>query len=254
MLEVERGERLDRAGLEAAASDHREVGGSLRQGEGHHAPHLRRRRQRQQLTAAGAGLYLPRSISHLKEDAMKPHKLLSLDAVEAIYSGAIIALHGVDLLLEQGKILALLGANGAGKTTTLKAISNLLPAERGQVTAGSISFDGLDVTRTRTSDLVRPVLFRCWKAVIASVRLASRRTSSPADSGGRARGRNRCRYRTDLWLLPAAGRKAKDTCWPDLWRRTADDCHWPRTHVEAAPPGARRAVHGTGSAGRGSDL
>jgi branched-chain amino acid transport system ATP-binding protein len=86
---------------------------------------------------------------------MHPYTLLSVENVEAVYSGAIVALHGVDLALEQGKILALLGANGAGKTTTLKAISNLLPAERGQVTAGRISFDGLDVTKTRTSDLVR---------------------------------------------------------------------------------------------------
>lgn len=86
---------------------------------------------------------------------MHPCTLLTVANVEAVYSNAIVALHDVDLRLDQGKILALLGANGAGKTTTLKAISNLLPAERGRVTAGEIRFDGLDATRTPTSELVR---------------------------------------------------------------------------------------------------
>jgi branched-chain amino acid transport system ATP-binding protein len=86
---------------------------------------------------------------------MAAKALLTVSAVEAVYSNAIVALHGVDLTLEQGRILALLGANGAGKTTTLKAISNLLPAERGRVTAGQILFDGRDATKTATSDLVR---------------------------------------------------------------------------------------------------
>ena len=81
--------------------------------------------------------------------------LLVVEDVEANYNNAIVALRGVTLALRRGEILALLGANGAGKTTTLKAVSNLLPAERGQITAGRIIFDGLDVTRTPTSELVR---------------------------------------------------------------------------------------------------
>lgn len=81
--------------------------------------------------------------------------LLTATNVEAAYSNAIVALHGVNLTLAKGKILALLGANGAGKTTTLKAISNLLPAERGRVTAGDIRFASHDVTKTSTADLVR---------------------------------------------------------------------------------------------------
>lgn len=86
---------------------------------------------------------------------MQSSPLLSVTDLEAVYSNAIVALHGVNLSLAEGKILALLGANGAGKTTTLKAVSNLLPAERGRVTAGSIRFGTLDVTRTTTADLVR---------------------------------------------------------------------------------------------------
>ena len=81
--------------------------------------------------------------------------LLSLDGVEAVYQHTIAALHGVSLSVLPGQIHALLGANGAGKSTTLKAVSNLLPAERGLVTAGRIVFDGIDVGRTSPADLVR---------------------------------------------------------------------------------------------------
>ncbi|MGR5519034.1 ATP-binding cassette domain-containing protein, partial [Vibrio harveyi] len=64
-------------------------------------------------------------------------------------------LHDVSLTVRRGEIHALLGANGAGKSTTLKAVSNLLPAERGQITAGTIRFDGRDVARTTPAQLVR---------------------------------------------------------------------------------------------------
>ena len=63
--------------------------------------------------------------------------LLSLDGVEATYNHAIRALSGVSLTVRTGEIVALLGANGAGKTTALKALSGLLPAERGQIAAGT---------------------------------------------------------------------------------------------------------------------
>ena len=81
--------------------------------------------------------------------------LLRIEAVEAAYQRSIVALHGVSLDVRAGEIHALLGANGAGKSTTLKAVSNLLPAERGQVTAGRIVFDGQDVGRASPADLVR---------------------------------------------------------------------------------------------------
>ncbi len=81
--------------------------------------------------------------------------LLVVDDVRATYNHAITALQGVSLTVERGEIVALLGANGAGKTTTLKALSNLLPAERGQISAGSIHFDGRDVSTTAPADLVR---------------------------------------------------------------------------------------------------
>ena len=67
---------------------------------------------------------------------------LSVNNIEVVYSHVILVLKGVSLSVPKGGIVALLGANGAGKTTTLKAISNLLHAERGEVTKGSIEFDG----------------------------------------------------------------------------------------------------------------
>jgi branched-chain amino acid transport system ATP-binding protein len=71
--------------------------------------------------------------------------LLSVKNIEVIYDRVILALKGVSLDVPKGGIVALLGANGAGKTTTLKAISNLLRAERGDVTKGAILFDGAEV-------------------------------------------------------------------------------------------------------------
>ena len=64
--------------------------------------------------------------------------MLLVNGIEVIYNHVILVLKGVSLEVPEGNIVALLGANGAGKTTTLKAISNLLRAERGEVTKGSI--------------------------------------------------------------------------------------------------------------------
>jgi branched-chain amino acid transport system ATP-binding protein len=68
--------------------------------------------------------------------------LLSVSNIEVIYNHVILVLKGVSLHVPQGGIVALLGANGAGKTTTLKAISNLLRAERGDITKGHIDYRG----------------------------------------------------------------------------------------------------------------
>jgi branched-chain amino acid transport system ATP-binding protein len=80
---------------------------------------------------------------------------LNVNNVEVIYDHVILVLKGVSLQVQKGRIVALLGANGAGKTTTLKAISNLLRAERGEVTKGSIEFDGKRIDRLTPNDLVR---------------------------------------------------------------------------------------------------
>ncbi len=81
--------------------------------------------------------------------------LLSVNNIEVIYDHVILVLKGVSLEVAEGGIVALLGANGAGKTTTLKAISNLLKAERGEVTKGSILYEGGRVEALTPSDLVK---------------------------------------------------------------------------------------------------
>jgi branched-chain amino acid transport system ATP-binding protein len=82
-------------------------------------------------------------------------KILSVSNIEVIYDHVILVLKGVSLDVPKGGIVALLGANGAGKTTTLKAISNLLHAERGDVTKGSIVFQGDEVQDLSPNELVR---------------------------------------------------------------------------------------------------
>jgi branched-chain amino acid transport system ATP-binding protein len=81
--------------------------------------------------------------------------ILTVNNVEVIYDHVILVLKGVSLEVPRGGIVALLGANGAGKTTTLKAISNLLRSERGEVTKGSIVFDGEEVHDLSPNQLVR---------------------------------------------------------------------------------------------------
>jgi branched-chain amino acid transport system ATP-binding protein len=82
-------------------------------------------------------------------------RILAVNNIEVVYDHVILVLKGVSLDVPRGGIVALLGANGAGKTTTLKAISNLLHSERGEVTKGSIVFDGEEVQASSPNELVR---------------------------------------------------------------------------------------------------
>ncbi len=81
--------------------------------------------------------------------------LLVVNGIEVIYNHVILVLKGVSLTVPEGKIVALLGANGAGKTTTLRAVSNLLKAERGDVTKGSITYKGEAIEGLTPADLVK---------------------------------------------------------------------------------------------------
>lgn len=102
---------------------------------------------REESTVAGATAMQPTS-------AGKAAVALSVDNIEVVYDHVVLVLKGVSLAVPEGAIVALLGANGAGKTTTLKAVSNLLHAERGEVTKGSISFRGREVHRLTPNELV----------------------------------------------------------------------------------------------------
>ncbi|RLA37709.1 MAG: ABC transporter ATP-binding protein [Gammaproteobacteria bacterium] len=81
--------------------------------------------------------------------------LLEVNNIEVIYDHVILVLKGVSLAVPEGGVVALRGANGAGKSTTLKAISNLLGAERGDVTKGSITYQGENVHALNPAELVK---------------------------------------------------------------------------------------------------
>lgn len=136
--------------------------------------------------------------------------LLQVEALEVVYGGAVHALHGVDLAVRAGEIVALVGANGAGKTTLLRAVSNLLPALRGRVTAGRLAYDGRDATRTRTDALVRAGLVgvlegrHCFRGLSVQENLVA---------GGLGRGSGRGGLRADLervyGLFPRLGERRR---------------------------------------------
>ena len=81
--------------------------------------------------------------------------MLQVNNIEVKYSNVILVLRGISLELSEGGCIALLGANGAGKTTTLKAISGLLKPEQGEVTDGSIEFDGVRIDKKRPEEIAQ---------------------------------------------------------------------------------------------------
>ena len=85
----------------------------------------------------------------------KPAPLVEVNGIEVIYNHVILVLKGVSLQVPHQSIVALLGGNGAGKTTTLRAISNLLKGERGEVTKGGITLEGEQIANLSPSDLVK---------------------------------------------------------------------------------------------------
>ena len=81
--------------------------------------------------------------------------VLNVNGIEVIYNHVILVLKGVSLNVPEGKIVAILGGNGTGKTTTLRAVSNLLKGERGEVTKGSIELRGERIDNLSPADLVQ---------------------------------------------------------------------------------------------------
>jgi branched-chain amino acid transport system ATP-binding protein len=85
--------------------------------------------------------------------------ILSANNIEVVFNDVILVLRGLNLSVKRGKITALLGANGAGKSTTLKAIANLLAVEDGEVTRGSVIYNGDDITHTSAENVVKNGMF-----------------------------------------------------------------------------------------------
>ena len=100
--------------------------------------------------------------------------LLSVNNIEVIYDDVILVLKGLSLEVEEGAIVALLGANGAGKTTTLKAISGLLKTEEGEVTDGAIVFDGQRINDLEPEKIVRRGVFQVMEGRRVFVDLTAR--------------------------------------------------------------------------------
>jgi len=98
---------------------------------------------------------MQQTAENIDAGAAQAAPLLNINNIEVIYDHVILVLKGVSLELHKGGIVALLGANGAGKTTTLKAISNLLRAERGEVTKGSIEAMGERIDNMTPNELVK---------------------------------------------------------------------------------------------------
>ena len=90
----------------------------------------------------------------VEQDSLAEQPILRVNNIEVIYDHVILVLKGVSLEVPRGGIVALLGGNGAGKTTTLKAISNLLKSERGEVTKGTIDFEGQPIQSMNPHQLV----------------------------------------------------------------------------------------------------
>ena len=160
--------------------------------------------------------------------------ILVVNNIEVIYDHVILVLKGVSLSVPRGGIVAILGANGAGKTTTLKAISNLLRAERGEVTKGSIEFEGERVDRLTPNDLVRRGCIQvlegrhCFGHLTDRGEPPHRRLHAP-----RRQRRDPPRPRDDLRLLPAPEAAPRRHGRLHLGRRAADVRHRPRHDVAA---------------------
>ena len=199
-------------------------------------------RRREPMTAAAA--------------ATRADAILSVNNIEVIYDHVILVLKGVSLDVPKGGIVALLGANGAGKTTTLKAISNLLHAERGEVTKGSIVFDGeRGAGRCSPNELVRRGCIQvmegrhCFGHLTIEENLL---TGAFTRRDGKAA--IKARPRAGLRLFPAPEGAARLAGRLHLGRRAADVRDRPRADVAPEDDPARRAVDGTGAADRRGDL
>ena len=170
----------------------------------------------------------------------------------------ILVLKGVSLKVPEGGIVALLGANGAGKTTTLRAVSNLLHGERGDVTKGSIEYRGERIqglTRVRHGQARRgagdggpPLL--C--APDGRGEPADRRVRAPQDAESRAD------IAADLdkvyTYFPRLKARRSQPVRLHLGRRAADDRDRPRADGATEDDPARRAVDGPGAADRRGDF
>jgi branched-chain amino acid transport system ATP-binding protein len=137
--------------------------------------------------------------------------ILRVTNVEVVYSDVILVLRGISLEVGRGQVVALLGANGAGKTTLLRAITGLLPLHRGQITKGSVAFDGTSITGLDPAKIVR----RGVSQVMEGRRIFAELTVDENLKAGSFTRRDRSEIATSyervMELFPALGPRRKST-------------------------------------------
>jgi branched-chain amino acid transport system ATP-binding protein len=126
--------------------------------------------------------------------------ILAVKNIEVIYDHVILVLRGVSFEVPQGKIVALLGANGAGKTTTLRAVSNLLEGERGEVTKGTIEYKGEKIQRLTAYELVKRGVVQVMEGrrCFAHLTIEENLLTGAYSRGASGRGDTRADVATDL--------------------------------------------------------
>lgn len=186
-------------------------------------------------------------------DSARP-SLLTVNDIEVIYDGAILAVAGVSLDVPKGAIVALLGANGAGKSTTLKAISGLVRAERAEVSRGVIEYAGGDLAGIDPSQRVRQGMVHVLEGRHVFGQLT---VEDNLRSGGFVRRLSRKEMAHDstyLRLVSKAQDQAQHPRRADVGRRATDGRHWPGADDASYFGTARRAVHGFGAYDRAGDF
>ena len=155
--------------------------------------------------------------------------MLSINNIEVVYDNVILVLKGVSLEVKPGSITTLLGANGAGKTTTLKAISGVLRTERGEVTKGSITFDGKRIDGMRAFDVTKLGISQVFEGRRVFEHLTCEENLIAGGHTQRAGAQGQRGHRARLRLLPASSRTgapssraisraASSRCWPSAAR------------------------------------
>ena len=177
--------------------------------------------------------------------------LLSVNNLEVVYDDVILVLRGVSLTVPEGQIVALLGANGAGKTTLLRAITGLLDVHDGEITKGSVVFDGERIHHLR-ADQDRRAGHQAGDGGPADLRRADRR-GEPADRRARGTQAAAREPRAGVRPVPGAGRAPQAHRRLPVRRRAADAGDGPGADVAAPLPAARRAEPRPGADGRAAD-
>lgn len=128
--------------------------------------------------------------------------MLNVNNIEVIYDDVILVLKGLSLEVNEGQIVALLGANGAGKTTTLKAISGLLKVEEGEVTDGAIEFMGQRIDGMEPEDIVKLGIFQVMEGRCVFENLTVHENLIAATRTRKSRQEIRERYETVFHYFP----------------------------------------------------